>query len=201
MKKQPRIYKQEARAQRTEANTQEIVQAAIDRIRSARRLSQITLDEVAEKSGITVRTILRRFGSRDGLFEAAFQQLGTEIERARPTTTPGNTLLALRAMLAQYEHAGDLIVRALEEEDQIPLLHELLKTGRASHRAWLEQVYARHLAYVPKEDKEEVIAALYAATDVYVWKLLRRDLGLGKRDALHVMGRLANGVFDGYGDD
>ncbi len=91
MKKQPRSYRQEARAEKTETTAQDIVQAMVDQVRSVRRLSDITLEDIAAKSGVTVRTILRRFGSRDGLLEAAFEKLRVEIEGQRPETKPGDT--------------------------------------------------------------------------------------------------------------
>jgi len=197
MKKQTRAYKQDARAQQTEANAQEIVQATVERIRAVRRVSEITLDEVAAKSGMTVRTILRRFGSRDGLLEAAFQALHTEVEGFRPPTPPGDVDAALRVMLTQYEHMGDMNIRALEEEDQIPLLHELLNMGRKSHREWIATAFGPQLAGLSGPDKERTITSLYAATDVYLWKLMRRDLGLGKRETADTFRRLVSGVLGG----
>ena len=43
-------------------------------------------------------------------------------------------------------------------------------------------------------ERRRALAALHAATDVYTWKLLRRDLGLGRRATQQVMTR------DGRGD-
>ncbi len=37
-------------------------------------LHEITLERIAEKAETTVRTILRKFGSREGVFEAAIGQ-------------------------------------------------------------------------------------------------------------------------------
>jgi len=41
-----------------------------------------------------------------------------------------------------------------------------------------------------------VVAALVAATDVYVWKLLRRDQGLDRAAAEHVVRRLVEGAVE-----
>jgi AcrR family transcriptional regulator len=191
MKKQVRVYRQEARAEKTEATADEIVKAMVKEIRSVRRLSEITLEEVAAKSGVTVRTILRRFGSRDGLLEAAFESLRVEIEGQRPETRPGDMHAGLRALLAQYEAMGDLNIRALEQEDQIPLLHELLNHGRAMHRQWIEHVFGPEIEDSGPQDRERKITALYAATDVYLWKLLRRDLKLGKKETAIIFERMA----------
>jgi AcrR family transcriptional regulator len=41
---------------------------------------QIPLDEVAWRAGVTVQTVIRRFGDKDGLFAAAWER---EAERVR----------------------------------------------------------------------------------------------------------------------
>jgi hypothetical protein len=62
-----REYRQDIRAQQTQANTDRIVQTAVALVKKTRRTADITLDDMSRDSGVTVRTILRRFGSRDGL--------------------------------------------------------------------------------------------------------------------------------------
>ena len=42
-----------------------------------------------------------------------------------------------------------------------------------------------------------MINALHAATDVYTWKLLRRDLGLSRAETERTMVGLVNGVLSG----
>jgi hypothetical protein len=46
-------------------------------------------------------------------------------------------------------------------------------------------------------DLEQVVLALYAATDVMVWKLLRRDLGQTRQATESVILRLVRAVLDG----
>src|SRR5690348_15008522 len=115
--RRPRPYRQESRARQTSVNTDRIVAAAVGLIKRARRVSHITLENVARDSGLTVRTMLRRFGSRDGLLEAAFVRLTEEIKSLRPPTPPGDVDAALAALVQQYEQIGDMNIRALEEED------------------------------------------------------------------------------------
>jgi hypothetical protein len=42
--------------------------------------------------------------------------------------------------------------------------------------------------------RREALAALHAATDVFTWKLLRRDLRLSRRVTQDIMVRLVTGV-------
>src|SRR5436309_291396 len=89
-RRSPRAYRQELRARQTDANTARIVDAALALIAAAPRVSQITLEDVARESGLTVRTILRRFGSRDHALEAAFVRLKQEFGRMRVPTAAGD---------------------------------------------------------------------------------------------------------------
>ena len=54
----------------------------------------------------------------------------------------------------------------------------ITRTGKALHRAWVEEVFAPYLAEA--DDRDELADLLVVATDVYTWKLLRRDRGLGR---------------------
>ena len=140
------------------------------------RTADITLDHISRESGVTVRTILRRFGSRDGVLEAAFAELKQEFQSYRRPTAPGDVEAAVRTLLDRYERIGDLNMRALEQEHQLPLLHRALSDARCVHREWLEQIFAPQLDRLSARPRESRLMALYAATDVYLWKLLRRDL-------------------------
>lgn len=45
--------------------------------------------------------------------------------------------------------------------------------------------------------RQRAIRALHAATDVYTWKLLRRDLGLSRTETEKTMADLVVGVLEG----
>jgi AcrR family transcriptional regulator len=191
---QPRVYRQQLRAQQADANTDRIVAAGVTLIKTSRRLADITLDEVARASGVTVRTILRRFGSRDGVLEAAFLPLKTEVKNLRVETPPGDVDAAITSVLTQYEQIGDFNIRALEAEDQLALVHRGLELGRQSHREWLESAFAPQLEALRGREREARLVALYAATDIYLWKLLRRDLKRSREETHDTMCRLVRGV-------
>jgi AcrR family transcriptional regulator len=189
-----RTYRQDARQRQAHANTGRIVQTAVALVKTTRRTADITLDDVARASGLTVRTILRRFGSRDGVLEAAFARLKEEFWGYRTPSPAGDTDAALTSLLNQYERIGDLNIRALEQEDQLPLVGRALTEARQMHRGWLQQVFAPHLAGLPRREHDARLTALYAATDVYLWKLLRRDLKLDRRLTDETFRRLVRGL-------
>jgi AcrR family transcriptional regulator len=188
------VYRQGRRAQQTDANIARIVKTAVGLIKKVRHVADITLDDIARQSGLTARTILRRFGSRDGVLEAAFGRLQVEFRGLRTPSAPGDVEAAMSSLLHQYERIGDLNIRALEEEDELILLHRNLEIARRYHRAWLNDVFRPQLSRLPLEEQDRRIKALYAATDIYVWKLLRRDLKLDRAQTEETFSRLVRGV-------
>ena len=189
-----RPYRQDARAQQTQANADRIVRTAVALVKKTRRTADITLDDVSRDSGVTVRTILRRFASRDGVLEAAFAEIKKEFQGYRAPTSPGDIGAAVRALLDLYERIGDLNIRALEQEHQLPLLHRALTDARRLHREWLEHIFRPQLDRLPPRQREPRTIALYAATDIYLWKLLRRDLKLERAETEAAFLRLVRGV-------
>jgi|SRR5581483_60920 len=198
MKLLTRPYQQTARAERTTANGHRIVDAAVALLEITPRVRDVTLDAVAERAGVTVRTILRRFGSRDGLLDAAFKQIALSLRATRPLPQPGNVELAAESVAAQYERFGDFVLKMLEQEHELPVLGELVAFGRNEHRAWLEQVFAPQLASLDIRERKQRVLELYAATDVYLWKLFRRDFGLTRRHTAETFRNLITGVLTNH---
>jgi type II secretory pathway component PulM len=62
------------------------------------------------------------------------------------------------------------------------------------HRRWVEEAFAEQLAARPPRERRTVLLALVAALDVYVWKLLRRDLAVGRATAEQIVVRLVEGA-------
>ena len=192
-----RPYRQELRAQQTVANTDAIVGATVALIKRTRRVADITLDDIARESGLTVRSVLRRFGSRESVFEAAFVRLKDELGALRVATPPGDVDAAVRSLVDQYEQIGTLNIRALREEEDMPLLRRVLDDARGFHRDWLRRVFGPHLTRLSTAERERRFTALYAATDIYLWKLLRRDLKCDRRSTVETITRLVRGVLNG----
>lgn len=140
-------------------------------------LSEITLDKVSKKSGVTVRTILRKFGSREGLFNACIENDADRFTKGRRQVTPGDLNGILDALLEEYERMGDALIRTLTVEYEFPSTQELLQKARSVHREWCAMVFEPYLPSTSSEHYETVLSAFIAATEFYLWKLLRRDLG------------------------
>ena len=149
-----RGYRQEAEPEQSHANKAAVLEAAVQRLRTEKRLAEVTLEDIAADAGVTVRTILRQFGSKDGVMKAAFLELGHQIEAARPQTPPGDPEAAMAALLQQYEVEGDLNARVVAEEHEIPILHKLLQHARAAHRQWLTTIFGPLLTHLPAAQRK-----------------------------------------------
>lgn len=175
-----RTYVQKARAQSAAATGERILSSVIALFRETGRTP--TLDAVAERAGVTVQTVLRRFGSKQGLHEAAAAHVGAEIARERDAAPVGDVEGAIDNLLDHYERWGDVALRMLAAEaeaaDAAPA-----RQGRTFHRGWVERVFAPLLAGLSGAAREQRVDQLSAVTDVYVWKILVKDLGRSRRRA------------------
>jgi AcrR family transcriptional regulator len=171
-----------ARAEAAAATRERIIDAGVE-LFWERRSDEISLDAVAQRAGVTVQTVIRQFGGKEGLIAA-----GTERERARWTgqrnqAPAGDVAEAVRVLVEHYEAIGDQVLKLLAEEDRLPMLREHADYGRAFHRDWCARVFAPALEARGKRSataRERLFAQLMAICDVYTWKLLRRDAALSR---------------------
>src|SRR5690242_8311387 len=91
-----RSYDMRARAQAKSATNDAIVDAAVS-VLVAERSFRITLAAVAERAGVTVKTVLRHFGTREALVDAAWSRLFHEVvaERRPPPADRDGALAVL----------------------------------------------------------------------------------------------------------
>ena len=187
-----RPYRQTARALATEQTGARILDAFERRIREG-WFDEITLEQIAQDAGVTVQTVIRRFGGKEGLLEAAWQRLEEEV-RERRRAPSGDVRSAVRVIVEDYEHLGDLVMRALAQEERHPAVKAANDIGRAHHRGWIEEAFAPWLTGLPREARQRRVDALVAATDVYLWKLVRRDMARPTSHVEAVMLDLIRGV-------
>ncbi|MBW8813895.1 MAG: TetR/AcrR family transcriptional regulator [Caulobacterales bacterium] len=169
-----RPYRQTTRAAASEATAARIVQAFRGRLQTL-WFDEIRLEDVAREADVTVQTVIRRFGGKEGLLDATVDVLAREIMELR-RTAPGDPAAAVRALVDDYEVSGDLVMRVLAQEERYPTLRRVTKIGRAGHRDWLAETFARWLETLSPTAAQRRLDALVAATDVYLWKLVRRDM-------------------------
>ena len=179
----------DARAAAVAATREAILDAAVDAFWD-RPSTEVVLDEVAEAAGVSTRTVLRHFGSRDGLFDAAIRRETARVRAQRDTVPVGDVTGAVEVLVAHYEQMGDRVLRLLAEEHHVPGLQTVADRGRAVHRDWCRRVFADTLARLSGVDHDRRLAQLVAVCDVQTWRLLRRQAGLSRRQTERALDEL-----------
>lgn len=172
----------------------ERILATVRRDFLGRYLDEVTLDEVAAATGVTVQTLLRRYGSKEGLFTAAAELLHHDFLDHRTRVEPGDVDLAVRMIVRGYERNGDSVMRGLHQEERVPAIRAVVENGRRHHHAWVTRIFAPWLEPRAPRERARLHAQLVAILDVYTWKLLRRDLGLSATETEAALRELVQGV-------
>ena len=176
----------EARAESVDRTRRRVLEAATD-LFGQRPFDLVSLADIAKTSGIGLATVVRQFESKERLFAEAVSAARPIIEARTADMVENDPGAAVRIALENYEQFGDVIVRLVTQEERVPVIREVAEHGRRVHRAWVERVFTNALERARGGARKVRFAQLMAATDVLFWKLLRRDLKLGRRDTERAM--------------
>src|ERR1700728_1386076 len=194
--KAPRGYSMTVRDAKAATTRRRILEATRELF--AAPSGEFTLEMFSRAAGTSVQTVLRAYGNKESLLVEA-------IGSARPGQSvlvdpPPSAREAITQLLDDYEQVGDRAIRMLAEEHRIPGLAQVAQEGRADHRVWVSSSFGPQLAQHPDGEREQIVVALLAATDVHVWKVLRRDFGLDRTATQSIVERLVRGVLTDQGD-
>jgi AcrR family transcriptional regulator len=184
-----RVYRMRARAEAAERRVERVLDAAIELWRE-RWYDEITLEDLVERSGVSASTILRRFGSKEGVLAAVIAADPLGVVTGRDRIAAGDVEGAVLELVEHYERVGDAVIRDLALEDRIPAIGQAVKSGRALHRAFCARVFSPWLPTRRGPAYDRRLAQFIVATDVYTWKLFRRDHGLSKDQMARAMREL-----------
>ena len=180
-----KAYSMGLRAAAADATRERILTAAADAFLE-RWYDDVTLAEVAKRAGVSGQTVINHFGGKEQLATAAHRWLSEQITTRRYIPEPGDAPAAVEAVVDDYETTGDAVVRLLALEERVRSLRPLLARGREGHRRWVEEMFRA----------PELMAELVVATDVYTWKLLRRDQGLSRDETVAAMLRIVQALLE-----
>lgn len=193
-----RPYRMGVRAEAAAETRARILDAAVEQLGS-RPFDEVSLADVAGAAGVTVQTVLRRFGSKEGLAAAA-TEVGLEaVRRERFEAPVGDVAGAVRNLMEHYEQWGDRSLVFLAQEQRVAAMREVTIAGRALHHEWVSLVFAPWLTGTRGKARDRLHAQLVASTDVYVWKIMRHDLGLDAKATEASMGELVAAIVERRG--
>jgi len=168
-----------ARAEAAAETGRRILEAVIE-LHRERYFDQISLEDIAERAGVTVQTVIRRFGNKERLIEAAAEEGTRQVIRQRDQAPVGDVEGAVENLVDHYEEWADSALRLLAQEERVAAFRSVTDAARAFHYEWVERTFAPLLAERTGTARLRLLAELIAICDVYFWKLLRRDLRLSR---------------------
>lgn len=175
-----------ARAQAVAASGERMLSSAWKRF-CERPYEEVRLADIAADAEVTVQTLHSRFGTKEDLFVAAWRWFVRPQGARRDRVAVRDFRAGVRAVYDDYEQDGDAVLRLMAEEERIPAVREMIDSGRAYHREWVARVFAPLLEALGPAARERRHIELIVATDLLVWKLLRRDMKLGRKEAERIV--------------
>lgn len=182
-----RSYKQVARAKAQEQTRETLLQAATEEVERD-SWTQASLESVAGRAGVSKQTVLRHFGSKQGLLDAVISRTSSLVVKERNQAPIGDIPGAVANLMRHYERYGDIMVRLLPYRDAVVRvmgsesrrnpLTRAVDHGHEVHEEWVLRTFEPQLSNLDPRTRERRLAQLVAICDVYVWKILRRDIGL-----------------------
>jgi AcrR family transcriptional regulator len=190
--KPDRTYSMTNRSAAAAGTREKILQSTLQ-LATEKLTVEIVLADVADRAGVTVQTILRHFGTRDALFDAAVVYGGDEVVAERETPV-GDVGRAMTVIVDHYEARGDWVITLLGQEASDDRIRGITVPGKRVHLQWVQEVFRPQLVSRPDGSRDLVTNLLVVATDVYCWKLLRRDRGLSRAETETSMRTLVSAV-------
>ena len=176
----PRTYVKVARAQ-AELRTRTALLDAAERALFAGAWEATTLETVAAGAGVTKQTLLRHFGTKEGLLEHTFQRAYERVQAQRMQAPGGDIEAAVENLLEHYDSVGDasLNIAAMRGGQ---LITELGRRARQLHYTWIDHAFGSWLRALPPHDRPRARATLIAICDVRAWDILTNELGLTRAE-------------------
>ncbi len=176
----PRTYTKVARAE-AEEQTRAALIAAADEAFLSGPWERASLESIAQSAGVTKQTLLRHFGSKDGLLEQTLRVAMLEVEKQRLSAPTHDIPGAIDNLLDHYEERGGRAMRSTNLDVGGPLA-ELAEISRQFHYDWIDHAFGRWLARASLAERPRLRGALIAICDVQSWWILAHDLGLSRAE-------------------
>jgi AcrR family transcriptional regulator len=192
----PRPYKKVAREQSRQRTRDALLDAATDEFFTGNWL-KASLESVAAKAGVTKQTLLRHFGSKDGLALQALMRGAAQIRDQRWKTPTNDIAGAVDNLIDHYEAWGERSLRMGSwQQSGSPVLAMIAQAARQVHYEWVEFAFAPWLDELDEDALARRRAALIAICDLQVWWILSHDLGLARPEVHAILTDLIERLVD-----
>jgi AcrR family transcriptional regulator len=176
-----RPYKKVAREQAQQRTREALLEAAIEEFYGD-RWNKTSLEALSARAGVTKQTLLRHFGSKEGLLIQALVRGAAQVLDERWSAPVGDIDGAIENLLGHYEVWGRRARRIGAWQDTTSVLAKLSKAGRRVHYRWVEFAFGPQLEGLDEATFFRRRAELIVICDVQTWWILSNDLGLPRSE-------------------
>jgi TetR/AcrR family transcriptional regulator, regulator of autoinduction and epiphytic fitness len=170
--------------------------AIIDAMRALHAEGELrpTVPRIAERAGVSLRTVWQQFADREALLVEAVKRdreihrsLVKRIDPDQPLADRVEAFATQRAMVLE-EMTPTWRAARIEQPFSAELQHDR-KWRNSGGRAEVELVFAPELAQLPGLQRDQLVDALHAISLWSFWESLRTDLGLSPLRARELLTR------------
>lgn len=176
------------------AATRDRIAVAAEHAFTTQWYDDVTIRGIAADAGVSQQTVLNHFATKDDLCAAALERFVAGIHSRRDSVAPGDLDHAVTVLVEDYEKTGDATLRMLAVEERVRAIEPWLAQGRREHERWVASIFAAALDGLEGADRRRRLAQLVVATDVYAWRLLRRDRGMSRAEVVATIGELVRAL-------
>jgi TetR/AcrR family transcriptional regulator, regulator of autoinduction and epiphytic fitness len=177
----PEPKQRDGRTIRAERTRRALVEALLALVNEGRL--RPTAAEIAERAGVSERSVFQHFRDREALLEAVARE---QYERVVPMIRPVDASLSLSERIDEFvlqrcamlERAAGVRRAAMLMEPESDVVAGWLTTVRRAGAAEVERVFRRELEATPADERESLRAALVAACAWGTFEALRFHQGL-----------------------
>ena len=166
----------DGRTVRAERTRQALVDAMLGLLHEGEL--QPTAERIAERAGVSERSVFQHFADREALYQAVAVQ---QFERIVPTLKPVDASLPLPDRIEAFADQRGRLLEAITPVRRAALLLEpdsevvsrWLDKTRKSKAVEAERVFSAELDRAPADDRPALLAGLVAASAWTFWESLR----------------------------
>jgi AcrR family transcriptional regulator len=197
----------DGRQNRTIRSRLAICEACLDLVQEG--VLQPSADAIAERAGLSRRSIFNHFADLaelyDAVFEAGVERCAPLMEEVSSHGPVGRRVARLAEVRANFLEATAAFTRALSAQALMgPGADQALRVSKGAHRLYFQEVerlFGHDLEDLAEADREEVLEALSAAMAPLLWEHLRRGRGHSIARARGIMQRTLTAILREAGID
>ncbi len=186
-----------ARAAKAEATRTRIRVSAME-LYCQRPVEDFTLEEIAARAGVAVRTILRAYRQQRKAALCGARRYGRGRHVSQADTAGRRESGRRRPSLISTRRVGDLVMQRLDDEHRHPGLKPTLDPGRDNHRDGVKTVFAPQLERQHGAARVELLNILVVADrHLCLESFSAATWGWAGRAAEAIVRKMISGVLEG----